>query len=557
MKRKFLAVVITAAMVAGAPGLVLAAPAAEDTSEIQTVQQTEDIQESDTEGLVETEEVPETPEADRQEETPAMQEAGEISGTQEVQSPDAERNTAVETAGVSASADVIDTEQELADAIAQGGEINLTGQRIELTSPLYVNNDVVIKGGTLVGTDSVTGNLVTLMGNKVTLEGVMIRTSAGNKSALHVYGTDLTVNDLTIDHSSAAGGAPVIINNGAEAVFNGDVKLTLGSSSWYGINVDNAKADFSGAALNVTPVTDTQSVICSEGDDASVTGAGFTVVVTEKDGEILSDRSYIATAITRTDGNPMPENLSDAAYDNMRFFISPLIQGCDPMRVNIVSMDGVYTEFVQDGTLYRLTECSNIEIFADRTVYLCVSDADQSSAFGYNEEAYTFDNTTGAISRRENYEGVNALFVLPLDKELADPEAAEEYLSALEPDEESGDDYAAWSREADAFMSEITPENIEQYADRIEESVHVFGPEEDEVWYDYTMPDGEHIRRLMSREREFPDGRTGMSDRIAYFDYEIDALKIVTFTLNKDGTVTGAVYIPKEFQVNQTENTMK
>ena len=49
----------------------------------------------------------------------------------------------------------------------------------------------------------------------------------------------------------------------------------------------------------------------------------------------------------------------------------------------------------------------------------------------------------------------------------------------------------------------------------------------------------------MSREREFPDGRTGMSDRIAYFDYEIDALKIVTFTLNKDGTVTGAVYLPR------------
>ena len=84
-----------------------------------------------------------------------------------------------------------------------------------------------------------------------------------------------------------------------------------------------------------------------------------------------------------------------------------------------------------------------------------------------------------------------------------------------------------------------------KYADRIEESVHVFDPEEDEVWYDYTMPDGERIRRLMSRERVFPDGRTGMSDRIAYFDYEIDALKIVTFTLNKDGTVTGAVYLPR------------
>ena len=39
-----------------------------------------------------------------------------------------------------------------------------------------------------------------------------------------------------------------------------------------------------------------------------------------------------------------------------------------------------------------------------------------------------------------------------------------------------------------------------------------------------------------------------MSDRIAYFDYEIgvESLKIVTFTLNEDGTVTGAVYIPKK-----------
>ena len=76
--------------------------------------------------------------------------------------------------------EVIDTQQELTEAIAQGGEIDLTGQTIELTSALYINNDVVIKGGTLVGTDSVNGNLVTLTGSKVTLEGVTIRTSAGN-----------------------------------------------------------------------------------------------------------------------------------------------------------------------------------------------------------------------------------------------------------------------------------------------------------------------------------------------------------------------------------------
>lgn len=222
MKKKFLAVVITAVMLAGAmPAAVFAAPLAENEAQMQE--------------------------------------------TLEIQ-------------------DVIDDQDKLEAAVAKGGEIDLTGQRIELTGPLTVNNDVVIKGGTLIGTDSVTGNLVTLMGNKVTLEGVTIQTSAGNKSALHAYGTDLTAKGLTIDHSSAAGGAPVIINNGADAVFSGNISLTLGASSWYGINVDNARADFASASLNAAPVTDTQSVICREGDNAQVSGAVLTVVVTEKDG---------------------------------------------------------------------------------------------------------------------------------------------------------------------------------------------------------------------------------------------------------------------------------
>ena len=44
----------------------------------------------------------------------------------------------------------------------------------------------------------------------------------------------------------------------------------------------------------------------------------------------------------------------------------------------------------------------------------------------------------------------------------------------------------------------------------------------------------------------FPDGKTGMSDRLAYFDYEkgMESLKIATFTLNEDGSVTCAIYVP-------------
>lgn len=279
-------------------------------------------------------------------------------------------------------------------------------------------------------------------------------------------------------------------------------------------------------------------------------GKNIAECITEKNGEILADRTYIVSAVSRTDGVGMPENLSDDAYGDMRFFVSPLIEGCNPALVNIISMDGVYTEFVQDGVLYRLTECANIEIFADRTVYLCVADGDL-----YNEDAYIFDQKTGEISRSEAYGGVNALFELPLDPALADPEAAEEYLEAFErnsgesAEEGSEEDaYALGSKEAEAFMEKVTPDSIDQYAERLEESVQVIGADEDDVIYEYTAEDGEHLAGIMNREREFPEGKPGMSVRIRYYHDErgVESLKIVTFTLNEDGTVTGAVYLPKE-----------
>lgn len=184
-------------------------------------------------------------------------------------------------------------------------------------------------------------------------------------------------------------------------------------------------------------------------------------------------------------------------------------------------------------------------MFADRTVYLCVSDGSY-----YNEKAYSYDEDTGEISRREDYKGVNALFELPLDPAGADPEAAEKYLAPLTGKEDISEEdaYILGSKEADAFMEKITPDNIDEYAERIEDSVQVFGAEEDGMTYNYTMEDGEGVGRYIERAREFPDGNPGMSERIGYFNDEggVESLKMVTLTLNEDGTVTAAVYIPKE-----------
>lgn len=98
------------------------------------------------------------------------------------------------------------------------------------------------------------------------------------------------------------------------------------------------------------------------------------------------------------------------------------------MQFNIVTMNVSYFEIVKEGVQYRIAECDNVEKFADRKVYLSVSDR----TF-YNNEAYLYNEKDGTISRNDSYQGVNALFELPLDKN----KAAEKYLKELQSDDES------------------------------------------------------------------------------------------------------------------------
>lgn len=241
MKKKFLAAVMGAAMVINLSPVITFAETA-----------------ADNETVAAAEAVPDTGAADASAGEPA--------------------DNAQET---SARVEITD-QTSLEAAIAQGGAIDLTGKTITLERPLTVNSSVTITGGTLVGTAGVGyNNLVTLTGDSAALDGVTIITAAENKSALHAYRTVLTAKDLTIDHTNAADGAPVIINGGS-AVFTGNLDLKLGMNSWYGVNVDNASADFSGASIAKidTPLA-TQSVVCAE-NGGSIPGkiANTTEVVT-------------------------------------------------------------------------------------------------------------------------------------------------------------------------------------------------------------------------------------------------------------------------------------
>ena len=275
MRKKLLAAIMSAAMVACAsPVIALAEPVVDTETETTT------------EGT------------DVTEETPVSEEA--LTKVQPLSEPQGDENTLGDNEGIQTQA--ITTQEELEAAIAKGGTVDLTGQRIELDRTLAVNNDVVITGGSLVGTSGGTyerDNLVTLgQGINVTLNGVSITTDAANGNALVAWGTNLTVNNLTVDHTKAVKGAPMIINNGAKATFNGNINLTLGADSWYGVNVDAATADFSAATLNVNGAKGTQSAVCIDNADSdAVTGVNLTEVVTASDGGNQAQQiAYVADA---------------------------------------------------------------------------------------------------------------------------------------------------------------------------------------------------------------------------------------------------------------------
>lgn len=133
---------------------------------------------------------------------------------------------------------------------------------------------------------------------------------------------------------------------------------------------------------------------------------------------ISSEKTYAAVAVARTDGEPM-------SYDD-DIFITPLIQGLEPWKYNIFTMNGGKSSIIIDGVLYNIIDCDTLEYFADRALYLGVLGGSMNVG-----GAYAMDGATGEISPKPDYDGVNILLPLPIDASKADPEKAEEYLSEL------------------------------------------------------------------------------------------------------------------------------
>ena len=240
--------------------------------------------------------------------------------------------------------------------------------------------------------------------------------------------------------------------------------------------------------------------------------------------DIEPEKTYAVAAIS-SDSN---HNL--AAMD-VSFFVSPLVKGIPPWQLNAASMRGGYIAQVFDGILYRIVECDSIEIFADKGLYLCVSE----TAF-FSTDAYTYDEATGEIARNPTFDGLNALFDLPIDPAKGDPKKAEQYLQAL------------WSKDEDVnpdpetIQSAMLLENFDpESAELIMDSVMVLEADE-KGFYQYNYGGGLHS--VLAKDLFRPD-EYGFAQQRSMGESDTETL-VTLFHRDDDGTVTGRTYrLPK------------
>ena len=252
-------------------------------------------------------------------------------------------------------------------------------------------------------------------------------------------------------------------------------------------------------------------------------------------GEIDGDKTYMAVAIAHSDGTPMPDS---SKTDEEQFYVSPYIEGLDPARYNASVLGGNNTLFVSDGIQYRLLETDNIECFADRKIYMGVSDGK-----AYDDKAYVYDSVSGDISRNESYEGVNALFTLSIDSNLADQKRAAEVIAAMD-NYEVGGEYTEILSEADRWVNSITPENIDEKATPLESSRQVLSLSEFAEYVMGEAADGADVdAEAVVLDEYFPDG-AGMSEIMTKSAASKEDAYVETYTLNFDDTVTILRYVP-------------
>lgn len=267
-----------------------------------------------------------------------------------------------------------------------------------------------------------------------------------------------------------------------------------------------------------------------------VSGKNLSDFESYANGELQADRTYAVVAIANADGTKMQEKDEEGCMVGYldKFFVSPFIEGYDPNRYNAYTFNGGVTYFVKDGVLYWLLETDNMEMFANHTIYLGVTE--NLGAIG---DAYTYQEDSGKIEKNKEYSGINALFTLPIDKSKASEEEAKKYMDSLSNDEDADDTEEAGEvqqmEDDEEFFSSLTLDNIEEYATREESTVQILKPDKD----GYITWNCEYSEGTMLVDGDA--SKVGELQVISHGKVE-KGEEFETLVRNEDGTYTLALY---------------
>ncbi len=225
------------------------------------------------------------------------------------------------------------TEQVFMDNLPENTTVVLT-KNVAVDKMLNITKNNIIldlNGNTLTASDKFTNSwennndahlLQVLNASNVTVKNGSIVTTDKNKHGINVFDSEnVLLEDLKVDNTKTIGGAPIIINNSSVKVM-GDLDLTIGEKSWYGINVDpkNGSASLSfeeGSSVKMTGQKGNQTVVQLDGDSENITVSGA-----EQAGLLSDGNGKFIIDISQETNNENVKNPN--TKDNIVFYIAAL-----------------------------------------------------------------------------------------------------------------------------------------------------------------------------------------------------------------------------------------
>ena len=193
-----------------------------------------------------------------------------------------------------AAATAVDKTVTLTKDVKLTEQLNITTEGVTLN----LNNHTISAADGFTGSANHEKNLVQILADRVTIQNGTIKAGGSNRNVLNAQGvTGVVLEGLTLDHSDAGEGAPLIVN-GSSVTMTGNNNLKLGSGSWGGINVDPSKGteqkatlEFAdNSTLNILSNPNNMAIIWIDNEDqgiATITNAAEVGLVKDANGNYV------------------------------------------------------------------------------------------------------------------------------------------------------------------------------------------------------------------------------------------------------------------------------